>query len=80
MNEDNVNGEFESYFGRCPRCGADPVLMNVGRVHFMVCRPCRVAWYVGDNLFSGWRREGPKVWRANREFLDTCQPVTPRPM
>jgi hypothetical protein len=66
---------MSDYFDCCPQCGNDPFLMNVGKNHYMVCRSCRVRWFLGQNLFSGWLHESKAVWRANRKFLKGCRPV-----
>jgi hypothetical protein len=35
---------LQDYFDSCPQCGRAPVLMNVGKVHFEVCKACFVYW------------------------------------
>jgi hypothetical protein len=65
-----VFGLADPHFGHC-ECGRLPVCRNVERNHFMCCDHCKTAWYVGSNLFSAWRDESPKSWRANRQLLET---------
>lgn len=43
------------------RCGCDgefgDEVVNVGRKVYGTCKTCRIYWWAGDNLFSGWRDE-----------------------
>jgi hypothetical protein len=47
--------------GWCPECPpgpGDPVTVyNAGRDHWGVCHTHRTRWWIGFNLFSGWRDE-----------------------
>ncbi|MDB5637760.1 MAG: hypothetical protein JWP51_2668 [Bradyrhizobium sp.] len=45
------------YFGGCPICHMTNGFLNSGSEHWFVCDVHRVKWYVGSNLFSGWREE-----------------------
>ena len=58
-------------FGLCPVCGAEPTILNVGRVHYACCHEHRVYWPIGSNLFSAWRDEEPEVWESNKQLLAT---------
>ena len=64
-------------FGLCPECGEDPVMLNVGRTHWAVCKENKVRWQVGSNLFSTWLHEDEETWRANSELLEECEMVKP---
>ena len=56
-------------FGLCPICGAEPTILNVGRIHFAVCHEHKVYWAIGSNLFSAWRDEEPEIWEENKKLL-----------
>lgn len=68
-----------SYFGNCPKCNAEPEILNVGRDHFAVCRDHKIYWPIGSNLFSNWRNEEPEVWEENKSFLSICTQPAPKP-
>lgn len=65
------------YYGTCPVCHEQPVIANVGRKHFASCEDHAVYWFIGENLFSGWRDESPELWERNRAFLRACKCVEP---
>ena len=48
----------------CPECGVASPYVNVGRVHIGFCQHCGVSWYIGANLFSGWKEETEDEQRA----------------
>ena len=68
----------DSYFGMCPLCFKEGVGLNVGREHWLVCDEHRVKWFVGSNLFSGWRDESEDTHRENAETLRDHREVEPR--
>jgi hypothetical protein len=45
------------------------LVLNVGRHHFAVCKLHERYRYVGSNLFSGWRREGTRMWKQAADTL-----------
>src|SRR5579863_4829145 len=57
------------YFGACPHCEQTDGYVNAGRDHWYICKEHRVMWWVGSNLFSGWRdeteEEQRRVWNEN---------------
>lgn len=68
----------DDHFGLCPICRSAPVMLNVERQHFAICKTHRVAWSVGWNLFSGWRHEDAEQWQENRRLLESeYRPVEP---
>src|SRR5262249_15972331 len=57
------------YFGGCPHCGKTDGFFNLGRAHFFVCDEHPVKWFVGENLFRGWKEKTREVWEPNaRQF------------
>jgi len=42
-------------FGGCPTCGMTNGFVNDGADHWFVCDRHKTKWWVGSNLFSGWR-------------------------
>ena len=63
----------DDYFGVCPVCGKTDGCLNVNRSHWFVCHKHKIAWNVGDNLFSAWRREDEATWQENDKLLRTYQ-------
>lgn len=49
--------DTDNYFGRCPTCGMNDGRLDIGPDHWFVCHVHKVAWYIGSNLFSSWRRQ-----------------------
>jgi hypothetical protein len=65
------NRQSVFYFGGCPVCHEEPSrYCNVGRTHFMLCEQDKVAWEVGENLFSSWRYETQDDWDRNVAMLN----------
>lgn len=58
--------------GGCPECGSEGMLLHVGRRQWQVCHDHRLAWLIGENLFSGWRDLSPEQHEANRRQLESC--------
>jgi hypothetical protein len=44
---------------------------NVGRDHWLICHEHKYGWWIGSNLFSGWREETEKQWEENKTLLST---------
>lgn len=65
------------YIGRCPDCLRRAPFLNIGRDHWAYCPVCRFRWYIGGNLFSGWRDETEERWQENERRLAACRGVTP---
>ncbi len=58
--------------GYCPDCGREAHrVLNIGRQHWSVCFECRNRWCLGENLFSGWKRESLGDWVANQLRIET---------
>ena len=64
------------HFGACPICGREGTV-DVGRVHYGVCKLHNVFWPVGENLFSRWREQTPKGRKQAVALLTRCTEVTP---
>lgn len=67
----------EFYFGSCPECGDCEGPFHVRRVHWFICRTHRVRWWVGENLFRGWRFESEADWRKTAEWLEGFRIIEP---
>lgn len=50
--------------GGCPECGRNDGHHNVGAGHWGLCHQHRTRWFIGANLFSGWREESEAEQRA----------------
>ena len=70
----------EHYEGACPKCGDTSGCLNIGRAHWFRCDEHRTKWYVGENMYSGWREETEEEWRANRDRLAYYREVKPLEM
>ena len=66
----------EQYFGGCPKCGK-ATFLNVGRHHYLTCNEHKVYWYIGANIFSGWRDETEADWLRNQSILAGRREVRP---
>ena len=67
--------DTESYFGGCPECGGNDGYLNIGSSHWFYCDRHRVKWWVGADLFSGWRDEAKAKWGENARFLSAFREV-----
>lgn len=67
----------DEYFGGCPECGKNDGCLNLRRDHWFVCDEHRTAWFVGSNLFSGWREESEDDWKRNAAKLNGYLVVEP---
>lgn len=65
------------YFGGCPHCGSSDGFLNFGRDHWGICHKHQVKWYIGSNLFSGWRDEAEEQWLRNTYRLSPYHQVEP---
>jgi hypothetical protein len=65
----------EHYFGHCSVAEHDNYYLNFGRAHWMVCDECRIKWFIGENLFSSWRRQNQMIWNENSERLKEYETV-----
>jgi hypothetical protein len=65
------------HFGVCPYCALTDGHLNVESGHFYVCHQHRVKWFVGNNLFSDWRRESERKWLKNQKLLATYKEMKP---
>lgn len=57
--------------GGCPECGSEGSLVHVYSAQWVVCHEHRLAWYIGDNLYSGWRNLQPDEHEANAQMLES---------
>jgi hypothetical protein len=62
-------GSRDDYFGVCPICKWQDGYLNDGPDHWFVCNRHMTKWFVGSNLFSGWREETPEQRFAQRDKL-----------
>lgn len=64
-------------FAECPKCSEenrdyskrDVGMYNVGRGHWYYCKPHKLTWCIGSNLFSGWRDQTEDEQRAIYDAL-----------
>jgi len=64
--------------GGCPECGGNDGYINIEREHFGLCQKHKFRWWIGSNVFSGWREENERIWRENEKRLTDfrlCEPV-----
>jgi hypothetical protein len=61
--------------GDCPTCGRNDGFLNVYKSHWCICRRHKVKWYVGYDLFPGWREETEEDWKRNLQILSQYQEV-----
>ncbi len=66
-----------NYFGDCPKCRQNNGYLNIGREHWFICRKHRVKWYVGSNIFPGWRTETERAWKQNTLLLANFMEIEP---
>jgi len=56
--------------GICPRCGKSGGLTYyIGRDHWCACKACKVRWFTGSNIFSGWRYMTDDDYEEHYELL-----------
>ncbi len=67
---------MREHFGSCPECGKTDGFRNIGRDHYFICHVHKTCWYVGSNLFSGWREDSEETQRENRALLESYSDVT----
>ncbi len=67
----------DEYFGGCPICGGTSGCLNIGRDHWFVCDSHKTKWWIGSNLFSGWRNEDEAEWARNEHRLENYMEVEP---
>jgi hypothetical protein len=72
-----VNLPEPNPFGDCPKCGKNDGYVNIQRAHWFVCDEHGVKWFVGTNLFSGWRYESEQDWEHNYALLAGYREVEP---
>jgi hypothetical protein len=63
------------YFGGCPTCGMTNGFVNDGADHWFVCDRHKTKWYVGSNLFSGWRDDTAEDRFRDRDLLGSYRQV-----
>jgi hypothetical protein len=66
-----------NHFGDCPECRKNDGHINVGRVHWFVCKRHRVKWKAGHDIFPDWKQENLQVWRQNEKLLELFTEVEP---
>ena len=70
-------GMTTEYFGGCPHCMGSDGFLNIGRDHWGICRKHQAKWYIGSNLFSGWRDETEEDWLRNSYKIAGYRQVEP---
>jgi hypothetical protein len=70
------NGDLN---GECPQChSVGNGFRNYRRNHWVTCVRCRVAWYVGRDLFSSGEHETEEDWERNGEYLSGFKLIDPQ--
>jgi len=64
-------------FGGCPNCGCTSRIWNIYKSHWAVCIIHKTKWYIGENLFSNWRKETEGDWLKNTYRLAEFKEVEP---
>jgi len=72
-----VEAYHHEHFAECPKCKEenrdyskrDVGMYNVGRGHWYYCKPHKLTWCVGSNLFSSWRDQTEEQQRAIYDAL-----------
>ncbi len=59
----------DGYWGNCPICHLTDGFLHIGRADVCACHEHKLAWVIGDNLFSGWRDETEEDWESDRRLL-----------
>lgn len=59
----------DGYFGLCPICKKTDGYLNIGRIHWFICKKHRSRWCIGFNVFSSWRHE------TESEQLRLCEEI-----
>jgi hypothetical protein len=65
----------DNYFGNCSVCGENDGNLNIAADHYFVCHKHKKKWYVGSNLFSGWRDETEKLWKKNHKTIKKYEKI-----
>lgn len=66
---------LDERWGLCPKCRGIGDGCNIGPVHIAFCEADKTKWFIGANLFSGWRDETEETWEANKEKLKDYEEV-----
>jgi hypothetical protein len=77
MNDNERPARRDDHFGNCPECSRTDGCLSVGSDHWYHCRMHRTKWWVGSNLFSGWRDQSEEDWARNHATLSDYREVRP---
>ncbi len=73
-------GDGDDYFGVCPTCRKYSGCLNIGRDHWFYCETHKTKWWIGSNLFSGWKSQTEEEHNRNASilsgYLDVISSVT----
>lgn len=63
----------DEYFGVCPVCGDSDGHLDDGPEHWRVCHKHKhkLKWWIGTNLFSGWKSLPPEEAARQAHVLST---------
>ena len=65
------------HFGLCPACGQAGEYKSIGPDHWYFFARHGLKWFVGSNLFSGWRDLTEDEWESNSNFLSRFRETDP---
>jgi hypothetical protein len=79
MSNDGITTlpRVDNHFGGCPACHKTDGFLSVGPGQWFVCHRHRVKWFVGSNLFSGWKEQDEQHRLANYYKLAGYRDVEP---
>ena len=69
----------DDHFGVCPKCKKYSGCLNIGRDHWFYCDAHKTKWWIGSNLFSGWKTETKEEHYRNAGFLSNYADMSGRP-
>lgn len=49
--------QYSMRCGSCPKCGKSDGYVNLGKEHWFICREHKMKWFIGSNLFEGWKNQ-----------------------
>jgi hypothetical protein len=77
MNDNELSAWRDDPFGNCPECGRTDGCLSIGPDHWYYCRVHQTKWWVGSNLFSGWRAPPEEDWARNDATPSDWREVRP---
>ena len=76
-----TNQGTRNHFWGCPHCPLDrgpENIYNAGKSHQAACHTHRTTWWLGSNLFSGWKEETEEEQRERWREIEGYEEVVLR--